>query len=459
MLGDSMGDTTATASLRTVRRQRVIIVVTLVALVLSVSGLVASLFVKSPQQRMLEQQPPAPTRLTAAVQEKVLESTVVVRGTVEPVSAVPVAPVADEGPSIVTAINVKPGDSVPSGTIVAYVAGSPVVVLPGRIPSYRDLRPGSSGDDVKQLQTALVGFGHLGEDDVTGYFGPATSEAIEAWYETHGLSPTTTADLDPTEADTIAAARKDVTTAERALRTARSADPVDEMAMRTAEEDLRTAQERLDRLVAASGPIVRRSEVVFLPTLPVQVGEIQARVGDDLTSLDKPLMTLHSGGLVVRGIVPTGSETGIKAGQSVVVHDDINRRDAAATVTRLAEYRGPGGGTSDDDQDQGDKPDDPRAAPAGYPLVVTPSKPLTADWTGVDVRVTISLGRTKAPVLVVPQAAISTRADQTTIVRVAGTDDGLREVPVQVGLVSNGEVEVTPTTTGDLRAGDPVVVG
>ena len=65
--------------------------------------------------------------------------------------------------------------------------------LPDVLPYTRELKLKNGtrmhGDDVKQLQGWLIGFGYLprGEDD--GYFGPKTESALKAWQRSNGFTP------------------------------------------------------------------------------------------------------------------------------------------------------------------------------------------------------------------------------------------------------------------------------
>ncbi len=72
------------------------------------------------------------------------------------------------------------------GAVVYEVAGVPVRVVEGDVPFHRELRPGLEGEDVVQLQAALIELGHLGIDP-DGHFGAATSEAVRQWRRESGF--------------------------------------------------------------------------------------------------------------------------------------------------------------------------------------------------------------------------------------------------------------------------------
>jgi hypothetical protein len=83
---------------------------------------------------------------------------------------------------------------------------------------------------------------------------------------------------------------------------------------------------------------------------------------------------------------------------------------------------------------------------------------IPAEWSGRNVRVTITAASTSGKVLVVPLAAVSSAADGSTRVQVKLADGGLRVTQVDVGVSADGFVEVRPTGDAELRPGDAVVV-
>ncbi len=99
-------------------------------------------------------------------------------------------------PSEVVAVNglsgvvtaVSPGE-VGAGDTVYAVAGMPVRVVEGDMPFYRELAEGVQGQDVAQLQGALVELGYL-QVGADGEFGPSTVVAVQAWQEELGLAET-----------------------------------------------------------------------------------------------------------------------------------------------------------------------------------------------------------------------------------------------------------------------------
>jgi peptidoglycan hydrolase-like protein with peptidoglycan-binding domain len=65
----------------------------------------------------------------------------------------------------------------------------PVTLLIGKVPMYRDLAPGDSGVDVRQLETNLAKLGYDGFETDRA-FTASTAEAVRAWQRKIGVEPT-----------------------------------------------------------------------------------------------------------------------------------------------------------------------------------------------------------------------------------------------------------------------------
>jgi hypothetical protein len=86
---------------------------------------------------------------------------------------------------IVTSVDL-PGDGmVVEGGRLLSVGLRPVVAVKGKVPASRELSRGSSGADVKQLQSFLVRAGY--SSPKTGKFDWATSRAVAAWQKKAGF--------------------------------------------------------------------------------------------------------------------------------------------------------------------------------------------------------------------------------------------------------------------------------
>ena len=77
---------------------------------------------------------------------------------------------------------------------------------------------------------------------------------------------------------------------------------------------------------------------------------------------------------------------------------------------------------------------------------------------GLPIRVTVQRDASAGKVLAVPASAVSARPDGATVVTFRRPGGTLRTVPVGVGTVGDGYVEIRPGADGP-REGDDVVVG
>ena len=82
------------------------------------------------------------------------------------------------------------GTELVEGAVAANASGRPLFLLVGARPMSRDLGPGLTGDDVQQLEDALV---RLGFDvgAVDGIYDEGTEAGVSAWYAQQGFAPFT----------------------------------------------------------------------------------------------------------------------------------------------------------------------------------------------------------------------------------------------------------------------------
>ncbi len=409
---------------RLIKRQRVMIATAAAATALSLVGLAASVFVKSPAQQAAEQAPPKPSVLTAPVVRKVLHGSLTLRGTVAATmsESVPVVTPATAEVAVVSRTPHAVGDSLSPGNVLIEVPGRPVIVLPGKVPMYRDLSPGDTGPDVVQLQKALRSLGYAVRDS-TGVFGSSTQRALRHLYTARGYEPI-------------------------------SATPATTPTPLTASSPTASATPTVTSPMGVQAP---RGELAFVPSFPVLVGTLAGAVGTLLSQSTGSLATLYAGGLSVRCLVPSGQREPLKKGQSATILDETANRSAHGAVASIGVL------TSSTPATSGSGGDGMGQAGAGvprYPLTVKPRQALDRSWLGVDVVVTIATNSTKSAVLVVPTSAITQGVDGSTSVTVR-TPDGTRHVvPVVTGATANGEVQVSPAEgKSSLKPGDAVVTG
>jgi peptidoglycan hydrolase-like protein with peptidoglycan-binding domain len=270
------GASTADRTSRTIRRQRVVMLIAIGCAVLSTAGLVSARFVKSPLQVRVEASAPEPSVITAKVTRQVLSTTLVFRGAVGTASRLEVTPslpqAAGANAAIVTAVRVHAGETIKAGGVLLEVAGRPLIALPGAVPTYRDLKPGDSGADVRQLQRALRSLGYF-RATADGTFGTATKDAVSRLYRAIGYEVPTTGGPQGARdrqaiqaaADAVAGARRAVDDMERRIAAeaarpsprASAAEPVDEpldVQLRYLKQALRRAIDKQRYLLAHTGP-------------------------------------------------------------------------------------------------------------------------------------------------------------------------------------------------------------
>ncbi|WP_399896036.1 peptidoglycan-binding protein [Streptomyces sp. BBFR51] len=480
------------------RSRQVALIVGVVALV-GAGGWLAGSRMQSPADAAAGHRPPDAGPVTVAVQRQRLTASVVAQGSVEFGAARSVslsgpvgATVGSEGEAAAQLVTSLPeaGATLAEGSVLMQVSGRPVFVLHGTVPMYRTLSPGVSGDDVRQLQSALRRLGH-DPGGVGGHYGQGTAAAVTQWYKSKGFEPESPGADDEKQLGDLQQA---VTDAQLALLQVRSGEgddaesggkggdapstSPDSGAAHTLE--LKSAQGRLDQankalssFTSGYGTKLPAGEVVFLPDLPARVDKAKVRLGD---TPDGPVATVTSSDVVVRAVVPGSDSEQVRKGMSARI-DTADGGHVTGVVTEIAGSAAkPGGGKKADgeggeaDADGADGGSDAEGGAdveggtgsgdpsAPVPVVVSVPHPgVLKDQSGSAVTVTIGVSSSKGAVLVVPVAALHTTSDGEARVRVE-RDGKVVGVPVEAGLSAAGQVEVSPR--GDaLREGDQVVVG
>ena len=160
------------------------------AAVAAVGGWVASTRIQSPAEMAARAAPPTPSPILVPVEKRVLSSDVVTRGTArfglpQPISIVPSALKKEAG---LLATLPLPNTPFREGDVMLTASGRPLFVLQGRLPAYRDLVPGISGDDVRQLQRGLRRLG-FNPGPIDGVYTQQTGVAVARWYRSRGREP------------------------------------------------------------------------------------------------------------------------------------------------------------------------------------------------------------------------------------------------------------------------------
>jgi peptidoglycan hydrolase-like protein with peptidoglycan-binding domain len=382
------------------RRRNLLLIMAAAVLLSSLATWVAAAQIRSPAEVAARTAPPDPTLILVPVEEQVLSTRVVTRGTANfgsPRRILLAPSPLKTGAQIVTSLP-GVGARVAAGDVLAEVSGRPVFVLEGSVPSYRDLGPGMSGPDVAQLEKALRRLG-LDAGAVDGTFDSATAEAVGRLYGRRGHDPlladeATLAEARPAEADLVSGS------------------------------------------YAQPGVQLPADEVVFVPKAPVRVSDLTVPVGEPVNG---PLMTVTGSEVVVKGLLPVEQAGRVRAGARVVVDEPTLGID---TVGRVAWVAGRAGTNGAD----------------GFHVAfeVAVDRPPAA-LAGASVRLTIPIRSTRTAQMTVPVSAVSLGPDGGS--RVQKSVGGRTEfVEVRTGLSADGYVAVEPEQ-GTLAAGDRVVVG
>jgi hypothetical protein len=143
--------------------------------------------IESPAEVAAKTRPPEPSPILVPVEERILSSEIITRGTgrfglPQPIS---IAPSNLKGEAGLITTMPKVNEQLQEGSVLLTASGRPTFVLQGKAPAYRDLTPGISGEDVRQLQQALARFGHY-TGTITGHYDEMTGEAVAAMYASGG---------------------------------------------------------------------------------------------------------------------------------------------------------------------------------------------------------------------------------------------------------------------------------
>jgi multidrug efflux pump subunit AcrA (membrane-fusion protein) len=146
--------------------------------------------IQSPAEVAARTAAPEPSAILVPVESRVLSSDVVTRGTVrfglpQPIS---IAPSTVKGGIGLISSLPRPNTGFGEGEVILSASGRPVFVLRGATPAFRDMSPGTSGGDVRQLEEALARLG-LDPGTVDGNYDQRTSAAVERWYKEAGWDP------------------------------------------------------------------------------------------------------------------------------------------------------------------------------------------------------------------------------------------------------------------------------
>lgn len=389
------------------RRQAVVGAAILTAVVVATLSIwVVASRARTPAQRAAEAAPPPPSTLTAVVEKGPLSDAFALDGKLTQRSRTSiVGPAVAEGRSVVTDLPVKRGGRVENRDLVAVVSGRPLIALKGKFASYRDLRLGDEGPDVRQLRLAL---GLWGDET----YDRATAASVARLYRDAGYpAPTALPASDPDPAPTTSAAA--------GSGTATTAPPKAPAPVR--------------------GGMFPMNEVAFLPTLPATVVDVTASIGD---KGDQPLLTVAAGGWQVAATVTEDERAELQdlpAGTAMTISEGPAEGRKVVLVGIKT--------TGSTEQDE-------TTYEATFTIAVGSGDNLTE---GAPMSVQVIRQKSPPEAVVVPVSALWTKPGGETEVRIRSADGSTAAVPVTVLFVIDGRAALTGSA--ELAAGARVVVG
>ncbi|WP_251381923.1 MULTISPECIES: hypothetical protein [unclassified Leucobacter] len=452
--------------------RRLVALIAGVAVASLLIGIGVMQFIVSPAELAARTEAPEPGPITAPVEERRIENTIITRGEVTYADAVEVsidAAAAAERP-VVTGHVPEAGTVFNAGNIALEVAGRPVIVLPGDLPAYRTLSIGMRGPDVVQLKAALNAMGYAAGDSGDDTFTWDTATAVGALYEQTGYS----AANGGTEAqEALQASERSVRDANIAVSQAQAAldqaraggsknTAAEEAALTGANDQLSDAQDALGLAQERVLPTLPSSEVLFLNNLPRRVDDISVKRGDVLQGSP---MNVSGAELTIVGTVSKQDAELLVAGAEATFPGP----DGAELKAKVAKVEAPKTGAKPEGgENSGNAGGDSAGTGSSsrYTVSFTPSgltKEQVEALRGTNVRVRVPVASTDGDVLAVPIAALSAGSGGQDRVELlvdlkSGPDAVTELIDVQAGLAADGFVEIT-SDDSRFKAGAKVVVG
>lgn len=218
--------------------------------------------IRSPAQIAAEAEPPDPSLITVEVERKELSANVITRADVGyDAPAILSLGGALGGQPDVLVVTAAPqrGEDLAEGSAAIEIAGRPVFLLVGDIPVFRDMRPGTQGPDVRQVEQALARLGFFTGAPDQKWDGD-TGEAVRAWYQENGYQANGVSEQEKTALRTartrVSTAADGLNAARKALQEARNPG---ETTVRGARAAVADAQQALDELLDPPDGDVRRA--------------------------------------------------------------------------------------------------------------------------------------------------------------------------------------------------------
>ncbi|MBU0499498.1 MAG: peptidoglycan-binding protein [Gammaproteobacteria bacterium] len=146
--------------------------------------------IQSPAEMAARTAPPVASPILVPVERRVLSADVVTRGTARfasPQTLAIIPSTLKNGSSVITSLPER-NAIVKEGDVLLTASGRPVFALQGNVPAFRDLTPGTTGDNVRLLEEALKRMG-FDPGPLDGKYDDKTSAAVAKWYGSAGWEP------------------------------------------------------------------------------------------------------------------------------------------------------------------------------------------------------------------------------------------------------------------------------
>jgi len=261
--------------MRSQRNVRVAIIALIGVVLIASVGWIAARQIRSPAQVAADTAAPQASLLTAQVQLRSLSSEVIVRGTgrygkPEAIN-LPSSSLKSNTP-VISRI-AKPDAVLGERSVAMTVSGRPVFVLRGATPMHRDIGPGDSGEDVRQLEAALARFGY-NPGALDGRYDRSTAAAVARMYRARDAAPFGLTEAQTDKLNTAASLVSTVTDHMLQMR----------LALRTAQRGATPAEINQARLDAAA-------VAELMPPVRTTIGTARTRVAEarDLLSIARRL--------------------------------------------------------------------------------------------------------------------------------------------------------------------------
>ncbi len=205
-----------------------------------------------------------------------------------------------------------------------------------------------------------------------------------------------------------------------------------------AEQSLAEARTELGEAQTRVGAWIPETEVVFFSSLPRQVAQIFAEIGEEPSG---PVMTITGAETLVESGISAADRQLIAVGDEAILEDDQLGLTIPAVITFVA-----------------DSPGGPNLSSDRYAVRLEPAEQVPDEAIGLNLRVSVPITSSGGDVLAVPLAALSAGADGTARVELESSPGVTEFVEVSTGLRAEGMVEIEGLGV-PLTDGDRVVVG